>query len=134
MNPSAWRKVGPVFQKNSAACGVGHCCFVTTPDGAADWLIYHAKTSRRRGWSDREVRGQPFTWTAEGLPLFDSPKPVEVAAELGVSVADLQASLARAQPILYAARSQRVPPLLDDKVLVAWNGLMWLNARVTAIA
>jgi uncharacterized protein YyaL (SSP411 family) len=47
-----------------------------------------------------------------------------IAAELGISVDDLRESLARALPVLYEARSQRVPPLLDDKVLVAWNGLM----------
>jgi len=48
----------------------------------------------------------------------------DVAAELGISVKALRESLARAIPILYEARSRRVPPLLDDKVLVAWNGLM----------
>jgi len=47
-----------------------------------------------------------------------------VASELGISVEALRESLARAIPILYEARSKRVPPLLDDKVLVAWNGLM----------
>jgi uncharacterized protein len=47
-----------------------------------------------------------------------------VAEELGISVQTLRDSLSRALPILYEARSQRVPPLLDDKVLVAWNGLM----------
>jgi uncharacterized protein YyaL (SSP411 family) len=47
-----------------------------------------------------------------------------VAEELGISEADLRASLARSIPVLYEARSERVPPLLDDKVLVAWNGLM----------
>jgi len=47
-----------------------------------------------------------------------------VAVELGISVEALRESLARAIPILYEARGERVPPLLDDKVLVAWNGLM----------
>jgi uncharacterized protein YyaL (SSP411 family) len=50
--------------------------------------------------------------------------PEVVAAELDISVAELRASLERARPILYEARGRRVPPLLDDKVLVAWNGLM----------
>jgi uncharacterized protein len=48
----------------------------------------------------------------------------EVAEELGIPVAELRASLSRSIPILYEARGRRVPPLLDDKVLVAWNGLM----------
>jgi GH43 family beta-xylosidase len=77
LDATTWRKVGPVFQKNSSACGVGHCCFVTTPNAAEDWIIYHAKTSRRRGWSDREVRAQPFTWSMEGLPEFGSPLPCD---------------------------------------------------------
>jgi uncharacterized protein len=48
----------------------------------------------------------------------------QVAEELGISVEALSSSLGRARQTLYAARSKRVPPLLDDKVLVAWNGLM----------
>jgi len=61
----------------------------------------------------------------EGLNVLRVQRPHEVvAAELGTSVEALRASLSRALPILYEARSQRVPPLLDDKVLVAWNGLM----------
>ncbi len=68
----------------------------------------------------------------EGLNVLRVQRPYEVvAAELGISVAELQASLTRAVPILYEARSQRVPPLLDDKVLVAWNGLM-IDAFATA--
>ncbi|HVY29969.1 MAG TPA: thioredoxin domain-containing protein [Polyangiaceae bacterium] len=47
-----------------------------------------------------------------------------VARELGITEEQLRASLARARPILYQARAQRVPPLLDDKILVAWNGMM----------
>ena len=61
----------------------------------------------------------------EGMNVLRVQRPHDaVAAELGISVEALRESLARAIPILYEARSQRVPPLLDDKVLVAWNGLM----------
>jgi uncharacterized protein len=61
----------------------------------------------------------------EGLSVLRVQRPPEVvAADLGISVAALRESLARAIPVLYEARSRRVPPLLDDKVLVAWNGLM----------
>ena len=75
LNPAGWQKVGPVLQKNTHAWGLGHCCFVTTPDGAEDWIIYHAKTARRNGWSDREVRAQPFTWSNDGYPLLGVPLP-----------------------------------------------------------
>jgi GH43 family beta-xylosidase len=74
LDPSSWRKVGAVFSKNSHACGVGHCTFVNTNAGD-DWLVYHAKTSRRRGWSDREVRAQTFSWNSDGTPFFGSPHP-----------------------------------------------------------
>jgi uncharacterized protein YyaL (SSP411 family) len=61
----------------------------------------------------------------EGLNVLRVQRPhAVVASELGISEESLRASLARAVPILYEARSGRVPPLLDDKVLVAWNGLM----------
>jgi uncharacterized protein YyaL (SSP411 family) len=61
----------------------------------------------------------------EGLNVLRVQRTHEVvASELGISVEALRESLSRAVPILYEARSKRVPPLLDDKVLVAWNGLM----------
>jgi uncharacterized protein YyaL (SSP411 family) len=61
----------------------------------------------------------------EGLNVLRVLRSHEaVADELGISVTALRESLARAVPVLYEARSERVPPLLDDKVLVAWNGLM----------
>ena len=61
----------------------------------------------------------------EGLSVLRVQRSHDaVAAELGISTDELRESLARAVPILYEARSQRVAPLLDDKVLVAWNGLM----------
>ena len=47
-----------------------------------------------------------------------------VAQELGIAPAALRATLAAARDSLYAARARRPPPLRDDKVLAAWNGLM----------
>ena len=48
----------------------------------------------------------------------------DVAKELGIDVKTLHENLAGARATLYETRSQRAAPLLDDKVLVSWNGLM----------
>lgn len=84
MNASAWRKAGPVFSRNAHGWGVGHCGFATAADGAA-WLLYHAKTSLRPGWNDREVRAQSFTWTPDGAPAFGEPLPVARRATTAAS-------------------------------------------------
>ncbi|HWA73882.1 MAG TPA: thioredoxin domain-containing protein [Polyangiaceae bacterium] len=61
----------------------------------------------------------------EGKNVLNTPLPLErVAEDLGVSADALRAQLTRSREAVYAARKQRVPPLLDDKVLAAWNGLM----------
>jgi GH43 family beta-xylosidase len=91
LDRASWRKVGPVFQKNAHACGVGHCCFVTTPDGAEDWVVYHAKKSRKQGWSDREVRAQPFAWSNDGTPYFGNPLPCEEGLPQAITVTALSA-------------------------------------------
>ncbi|WP_343418955.1 thioredoxin domain-containing protein [Candidatus Flexifilum breve] len=61
----------------------------------------------------------------EGHNILFVPNDEAVAAErLGLSVADLRAKLALIKDKLFAARTQRVHPGLDDKILTAWNGLM----------
>ncbi len=73
LDPKTWKPAGQVFARNGFAYGVGHCDFVSSADGQEDWLVYHAKTSRRDGWADREVRAQPFTWDQRGWPVFGEP-------------------------------------------------------------
>jgi uncharacterized protein len=61
----------------------------------------------------------------EGTSVLNVPRPAhDVAYELGISEAELAKRLAKSRALVYEARKQRVPPLLDDKVLTAWNGLM----------
>ncbi|MCX6953541.1 MAG: family 43 glycosylhydrolase [Verrucomicrobia bacterium] len=75
MNPAAWTKgPQPVFQSDEKTFGVGHNCFVTSPDGREDWLVYHSKVNRSNGWQ-RTLRLQPFRWNADGTPNFGSPVP-----------------------------------------------------------
>lgn len=47
-----------------------------------------------------------------------------VAARLNLSLDELRARLETIRDRLFAIRSQRVPPGLDDKILTAWNGMM----------
>ncbi|MDR3389462.1 MAG: thioredoxin domain-containing protein [Rudaea sp.] len=48
----------------------------------------------------------------------------EVARILGITPEEARARLNRARARLFAARSERVRPGLDDKILTAWNALM----------
>jgi uncharacterized protein YyaL (SSP411 family) len=48
----------------------------------------------------------------------------EDADRAGISESELVQRLAAARATLFAARCQRIPPGRDDKVLVAWNGMM----------
>ncbi len=73
MDPASWVKTGPVFQSGNGVFGVGHHTVTRSPDGREDWLVYHAKTSTTPGWSDRVIRMQPFTWAADGTPVFGTP-------------------------------------------------------------
>jgi uncharacterized protein YyaL (SSP411 family) len=50
--------------------------------------------------------------------------PGDLASRLGVSEAALLGALERSRQVLFAARSQRVRPARDEKVLAAWNGMM----------
>jgi hypothetical protein len=87
------------FQELAAACG---------PDAPA--AIAYFGVSSGGNW--------------EGTNVLWAPRPDdEVASELGTSSENVRAAIARARARLREARSKRVPPATDDKVLSAWNGL-----------
>jgi uncharacterized protein YyaL (SSP411 family) len=48
----------------------------------------------------------------------------DVAKRHKLTTEALDALISRGRCLLYGARSKRVPPALDDKILTAWNGLM----------
>jgi uncharacterized protein YyaL (SSP411 family) len=61
----------------------------------------------------------------EGRNILNLPKTLEQCAKiLGREDAELAAELAKSREKLFAAREKRVRPGRDDKVIVAWNGLM----------
>ena len=50
--------------------------------------------------------------------------PKGLAAQLNVDAEDLDTRMTEARAKLYALRSKRIWPGLDDKILTSWNGLM----------
>ncbi len=75
LDPMAWVKNdSPVFQSSGQTVGVGHSCFVTSPDGTELWHIYHAKRDREDGWR-RAVFAQPMDFGRNGFPRFFRPVP-----------------------------------------------------------
>ena len=61
--------------------------------------------------------------TGENVLFLQRPIS-EIAREKGVNEAELRERLEAARERLFAHREGRVRPLLDDKVLTDWNGLM----------
>ena len=57
-----------------------------------------------------------------------------IAEQLELDLSALQSRLQRAKGKLLAARSRRVAPQRDDKVLAAWNGLMISALATTGFA
>ncbi|MFW6086138.1 MAG: thioredoxin domain-containing protein [Myxococcota bacterium] len=61
----------------------------------------------------------------EGRTILHRPREdAEVAAELDLTVDALRERIDEADAKLLEARSTRPPPLRDEKILTAWNGLM----------
>jgi uncharacterized protein YyaL (SSP411 family) len=106
---------------------------MTTPDGA----FYSATDADSEGeegkffiWSEKEIKdvlgagpdtarflrhyGVTAGGNFEGHNILNAAHPDEAE----------HAALAPARAKLYDARARRVPPLRDEKVLAAWNGLM----------
>jgi len=78
-DPASWHQhAGAVFSRSDedGVYGLGHNTFFQSPDGAEDWIAYHAKNTTAVTFHDRTTRVQRFGWTAEGIPNFGRPLPV----------------------------------------------------------
>jgi uncharacterized protein YyaL (SSP411 family) len=61
----------------------------------------------------------------EGRNILNLPKTLEQCAKiLGREPHDLEAELVESREKLFLAREKRIRPGRDDKIIVAWNGLM----------
>lgn len=75
LEPSSWKKnKGSVFQSTKETYGVGHSCFIKSPDGSEWWHVFHAKQNREPGWQ-RSIFIQPFKWSRDNRPLLGRPMP-----------------------------------------------------------
>jgi GH43 family beta-xylosidase len=83
LNAKSWKKSNhPVFSALPAAhaFGTGHNSFFKSPDGAEDWILYHANPEANQGCDGhRSPRAQPFTWNQDGTPNFGTPVPLDTA-------------------------------------------------------
>jgi uncharacterized protein YyaL (SSP411 family) len=86
---------------------------------AAGWFRY------RYGVEDGgNVENDPHDEFAGRNILYQAHTVEETARQFGQPVEEVRAGLSRAEGILLDARSRRLRPHLDDKILTAWNGLM----------
>jgi GH43 family beta-xylosidase len=84
LDAASWVKAPePVFSRNveGGVFGPGHNGFFKSPDGAQDWIVYHARTTPDYSYEGRTTRAQPFTWGADGRPQFGVPLPLDMALE-----------------------------------------------------
>lgn len=73
LDPASWKKrPEPVFTGTDRTYGVGHSCFVPSPDATELWHVYHAKRDRDPGWR-RAVFVQPVEIDPRGFPDFSRP-------------------------------------------------------------
>ncbi|MBI3927861.1 MAG: AGE family epimerase/isomerase [Armatimonadetes bacterium] len=64
------------------------------------------------------------TGQATGANVLDPARPLEETAGIvGVPPGDFRVALDRAQDLLLQRRTERIPPITDDKILTSWNGL-----------
>ncbi len=61
----------------------------------------------------------------EGRTILHTPKLLDtVAADLNLPPEKVHTVIQEAKELLYHARAKRPPPLRDEKIMTAWNGLM----------
>ncbi|MFZ1866545.1 MAG: thioredoxin domain-containing protein [Polyangiales bacterium] len=145
----AWQHTGDAAYKRVAREILDYVAREMT---SAEGGFYSATDADSPDASGRDEEGWFFTWTAdeltdllgagdaavvsstygvieggnfEGRSILHRIKPDRaVAAELNMTTTRVAEVLANARRILYDARALRRPPMRDEKIIAAWNGLM----------
>jgi uncharacterized protein YyaL (SSP411 family) len=100
--------------------GVEGKFYVWTPDTLREVLTDKAAETFSRVYDVSESGN-----FEHGLSILNLPKTLEQQAKLlGRDPEELTTELAASRAKLFAAREKRIHPHKDDKVIVAWNGLM----------
>jgi uncharacterized protein YyaL (SSP411 family) len=64
-------------------------------------------------------------WVEEGTNVFNRKfENTDLALQLGISLTELESKITLAKSKLLDARSSRIRPGLDNKILASWNGMM----------
>jgi len=84
-----------------------------------EWLN-HCYGVEENGNVDHDPHGE---FTGNNI-LFQAHTIEETAAHFGQPTEQVRAAIEQARRTLFEARSHRIRPQLDDKILTAWNGLM----------
>jgi GH43 family beta-xylosidase len=85
LDSASWKKHDePVFKQSSAnqVYAPGHNSFFKSPDGAEDWILYHATSVPDQRCRNRSPRMQQFTWKSNGMPDFGVPVKAGVPISL----------------------------------------------------
>jgi len=86
---------------------------------AAGWFGYRYGVEER-GNVAHDPQGE---FTGKNI-LYQARTVEETAEHFHTPLEEIRAGIAKAERILFEARSARIRPHLDDKILTAWNGLM----------
>jgi hypothetical protein len=104
-----------------------------TPDGRREegWFFTWTPDELRAVLDEEQARvviayyGVSSRGNFEGRNILHVARPLaDVARDLGLSLEKARAVIEESKDRLYAARAKRPPPLRDDKILAAWNGLI----------